>query len=39
MKRDVDEDFFPIDLKFDEFDWPRWGTDSDWSLTTMNEGT
>jgi len=26
-------------VKFDEFDWPHWGTDSDWSLTAMNEGS
>ena len=35
-----DEDFyFPIDLKLIEFDWPRWGTDSYWSQTAINEDT
>ena len=24
--------YLPIDLKFDEFDWPCWGVDSDWYL-------
>ena len=35
-----DEDlYFLIDLKFDELDWPHWGTDRDWFLTAMNIGT
>ena len=39
LKTVIDEDFyFLIDLNFDEFDWPCWGTDSDSSLTAMNKG-
>ena len=36
---DVEENFysFPNSI-FDEFDWPHWGTDSDWSLKAMNAG-
>ena len=35
-----DKDFyFPIDLQFDEFDWPHWGADSDITIMAMHEGT
>ena len=30
--------YFQIDLKFNEYDWPCWGTDSDWSIMAMIEG-
>jgi hypothetical protein len=30
--------FFLDWLEFDDFDWPHWGTDRDWSLKALNEG-